>query len=266
MFQILGSIGEYEKGVITARMTLARDRVARTGEWLIATVPLGYDVIDGRLAPSERLVQGAAVTEADLVREIFERIAGGSTTVAEARRLNTLGTPSQKRTLTKVERDGGIWRPDRIRYTIRNTAYRRRHTINSGHGRVERDVVPLVSPELWQAANERPTKNRSRSTKNAKRSRPKTTTIPVVSSSSSLFREINVTTEGTGYTKTATVVAHYVFGEAHVVAADMIQVVKRSTSRRSSSRSKGLSTYSFARIRAAWAAALESALTTMIGA
>ncbi|MBI3966621.1 MAG: recombinase family protein [Chloroflexi bacterium] len=169
MFQILGSIGEYEKGVITERMTLGRDRVARTGEWLIATVPLGYDVIDGRLAPSDRLVQGAAVTEADLVRDLFARIAGGSTTVAEARRLNTLGVPSQKRTLTKVERDGGIWRPDRIRYTIRNTAYRGQHTINSGHGRVERDVVPLVSPELWQAANERLTKNRSLSTKNAKR-------------------------------------------------------------------------------------------------
>ncbi|HEY8742167.1 MAG TPA: recombinase family protein, partial [Chloroflexota bacterium] len=94
LFQLLGSLAELERSTITERMTMGRDRVARDGKWTGGPIPFGYDLdAQGHLTPSERPVDGLDLTEADLARSVFERIANGSSTVAECRRLNTLGVP-----------------------------------------------------------------------------------------------------------------------------------------------------------------------------
>jgi len=46
---------------------------------------------------SARMVQGLCMTEAEGARDIFWRIAEGSTVIAECRRLNTLGIPTMRR-------------------------------------------------------------------------------------------------------------------------------------------------------------------------
>jgi len=55
LFQLLGSLAELEKSTISERMTLGRDRVARTGRWTGGPIPFGYDLDqDGCLIPSPR--------------------------------------------------------------------------------------------------------------------------------------------------------------------------------------------------------------------
>ena len=82
-------MAELEKSTITERLTMGRDRVARKGQYTGGPIPFGYDLdADRCLVPSARLVTALGITEADLVRDIFGRVASGETTMnAECNRL-----------------------------------------------------------------------------------------------------------------------------------------------------------------------------------
>ena len=62
-------------------------------------IPIGYDLdAEKRYIASERIVEQLGVTEADMVRELFQRVAEGETHAkAEAIRLATLGIPNRQR-------------------------------------------------------------------------------------------------------------------------------------------------------------------------
>lgn len=171
LFQLLGSLAELERSTITERMTLGRDRVARDGKWTSGPIPFGYDLDQGgHLAPSERPVDGLAMTEADLARSIFERIAAGSSTVAECRRLNALGVPTSRRySGGAVVTVGTTWRPSRINAMVKNEAYAGEHVFESRGGTIRRAVPALVDRRTWERAQEQLTRNRALSTKNARR-------------------------------------------------------------------------------------------------
>ena len=170
MFQLLGSIAEWEKASIQERTTGGRNRVAREGKWVSGPVPWGYDLDEKRqLIPSERPIEGLGGTEAEAVRDLYRRIAEGSTTVIECRRLNTAGVAPVKRYSTgKNDHHAAYWQPARLNWLLRNTAYKGVHVIKSGQGAIERAVAPLVGPELWAAADRQLKRNRIMSTKNAK--------------------------------------------------------------------------------------------------
>jgi site-specific DNA recombinase len=144
-----GEFAERELVAISQRMSVGRDRVAREGRWMGGPIPFGYDLDElGRLIPSERQVGG--MPEAKLARSVFERIAAGSSTVAEARRLDGLGVfPGRRYARHDVIMSGGRWQPSRINAMVRNTLYIGRHVFNSRYGAIERDVVPLVDPRVW---------------------------------------------------------------------------------------------------------------------
>ncbi|TMC51739.1 MAG: hypothetical protein E6J19_16025 [Chloroflexi bacterium] len=116
-----------ELDVVSERMNRGRDRVAALGKWTSGPVPFGYDLDDdGRLIPSSRVVAG--VTEAELARSVFIAMAGGSTTIAEARRLQELGVaPGRRYSRRIVLTDSAQWRPSRIRAMIRNPLYAGTH-------------------------------------------------------------------------------------------------------------------------------------------
>lgn len=173
VFQLLGGLAQLEKETITERMTLGRDRVARNGQYTGGPVPLGYDLgPDKTLIPSARPVPGTGMTEAELVCDLFQRITNGSTARAEAVRLNALGVPRRSR----YGGDGKELHPAKdVHWTVRRVAdilhnplYRGEQVLNSRRGEVVRPAPALVSPEVWQGVQERLTRNRALSSKNAK--------------------------------------------------------------------------------------------------
>jgi site-specific DNA recombinase len=149
----LASVGDFAARELTAishRMSVGRDRVAREGRWVGGPIPFGYDQDEqGRLVPSQREVGGT--TEADLARSVFHRIAAGSSTVAEARRLDSLGVfPGRRYSRHDVIMSGGRWQPSRINAMVRNTLYIGRHVFKSQYGPIDREVLPLVDVAVWQ--------------------------------------------------------------------------------------------------------------------
>ncbi len=171
LFQLLGSLAELEKSTITERMSLGRDRVARTGKWTNGPIPFGYDLdVEGCLVPSARIVDGIGISEADVARSVIKRIAEGSSTVAEARRLNALGVPTQRRYGGGAEVTvGDTWKPSRINQMIKNRVYAGTHVFNSRGGPIERVVPALVAQATWDQAQTQLTRNRALSRRNANR-------------------------------------------------------------------------------------------------
>jgi site-specific DNA recombinase len=82
VFSLFGSMAELERDTIAERMTRGRDRVAKQGRYTGGIVPTGYDLDEaGCLVASERIVPKLGITEAELVRDVFSRIANGETTL-----------------------------------------------------------------------------------------------------------------------------------------------------------------------------------------
>jgi site-specific DNA recombinase len=170
VFQLLGSIAELERSTITERMTMGRDRVAKAGKWTGGPVPFGYDVdAGGCLQPSARLVPGIDRTEAAIAVEVFERLAAGTSATEEARRLQALGVPCERRYAGgKVYAPTGTWRPGRLAQMIHNPLYEGRHVLRSAHGAVERPVPALISAAVRAAACAQLERNRRLSKRNAR--------------------------------------------------------------------------------------------------
>ena len=163
MFQFLASLAELDRAMTLEKLTLGRDRVLKKGAtWLSGTIPTGYDVVDDLLVPSRHIVPSLGITEAAMVQDLFQRIADGSTTVQECRRLNALGVEPSRRHRKK----GKVvvakkWRPTKIVRIVHSTVYIGQHTVNSKHGTITRDVPALVNMELWQQAHQTLDGNRS---------------------------------------------------------------------------------------------------------
>jgi site-specific DNA recombinase len=101
------------------------------------------------------------VTEAELVRDLFGRIATGEATMnAEANRMTALGVPRVQRyaanrkkgTAARVlERSGG-WSFRSLAVIIHNAVYKGAGVLESKHGDLERPTPPLVDQETWERA------------------------------------------------------------------------------------------------------------------
>jgi hypothetical protein len=80
------------KSTVIERMTLGRDRLVKGGRWIGGPVPLRYALDErGFLMPSACIVEAVGMIGADFTRDLFRRIAEGSTLLAVCRRLNALG-------------------------------------------------------------------------------------------------------------------------------------------------------------------------------
>lgn len=160
LFQLLGSLAELEKATIVERTTLGRDRVARQGKWTNGAVAYGYDTdADGLLVASKRLLPHGQ-TEADLVRDVFRRIADGATLIAEARRLESLGVPSIHRWPGRPDRILPRWWPSRIHKIVRNPMYKGAYVLHGRNGPVPMPIPALVDDALWERAQAAMTANR----------------------------------------------------------------------------------------------------------
>jgi hypothetical protein len=134
--------------------------VARHGKWTDGLVPFGYTLDeDGCLTPSERVVAALGMTEADAVRDLFLRMAAGSSALAEARRLNALGVPTTRYYGNGTKREGKRWYPGDIAWMLNNPTYRGVHVRQSRYGQVEHEVPTLMDTPLWERANAQIQKN-----------------------------------------------------------------------------------------------------------
>jgi site-specific DNA recombinase len=185
LFQLLGSMAELERESIKERMTMGRDRVARGGAYTGGVMPLGYDVdAEGLFVTSARMIPELNMTEADLVRDLFTRVAGGSSLIAEAQRLNALGVapvnrygrskPKRKRTegadaSAEPKRKPALaWTPGRLWYVLHNPMYAGLGALNSRHGAIVRPAPALIDTATWEAAQVALKRNQIMSTRNAK--------------------------------------------------------------------------------------------------
>ena len=105
-------------------------------------VPYGYMVTEGLLIPSTRLVEALGMTEADVVRDLYARIAAGSSAVQEVTRFNALGVPTTRYYSNGVSREGTKWHPGPVATLIASPTYRGVHILQSRHGAIEREVRP----------------------------------------------------------------------------------------------------------------------------
>src|SRR5262249_28732529 len=154
VFQLLASIAELERATIETRTMDGKHRVAREGRFVNGAVPFGFDVDDrDMLAPSARLVAGLGISEAELVGQLFERVAAGESCYALADWMNAAGVPSTRRLFNKEHRrmvevtataqtDGPVWSNQRVWWMIRNPAYKGERTLNFD----QRTVDQLIQP------------------------------------------------------------------------------------------------------------------------
>ena len=152
-----------------ARSATGMNRAAQEGRYTGGIVPLGY-LVEGRkqharLVPSDKLIWGNW-TEADLVRQIYHWLAiEGWSCPRIAEHLNILGVPTaytkDDRLLRRgqlKERTQGLWRAGRIRNLVKKPVYRgelqygRRSARPDGREVIAAEIPPLVSRDIWEAA------------------------------------------------------------------------------------------------------------------
>lgn len=164
-YDLQAVIADYARVEFLKRSADGLDRAAREGRYMGGITPYGYRVEGekgkARLVPDERIVWGDW-SAADVIRRMYQTVALEDRSCQHvADEFNALGVP------THYARDGrgirgrktqGIWHDGRIRNMLVEPIYRgeqifgkrskkKRQTISAA-------VEPLVSPELWQAAQD----------------------------------------------------------------------------------------------------------------
>ena len=141
IFQMLASFSEFERASIVERSTAGLRRAFKEGRHL-GRIPFGYDVNEaGDFVVVEE--------EAEIVREMFQNVADGTTLYSEATRLNNEGIPSPGFKYRNKERKRGpMWGHTSVRSIVKNPAYAGVHVIKSSGGEIERPVPRIVSDEL----------------------------------------------------------------------------------------------------------------------
>lgn len=172
VFSLLGILAELDKATILERMSLGRDKKLQDGRWLTGSIPRGYVLdTDKRLVPDALWVDALGMDEADMIRMLFLRIAQGASAKSETLRLNALGVPVQRRYANgKVAPvKGGKWGDGTVAAIIHAPVYKGSHQFRSRFGTIERQVTPLVTPDLWAQANAQLQRNRKLPKGNATR-------------------------------------------------------------------------------------------------
>lgn len=163
MLTMLSGFAAHEREVIRERSVAGTNRLVEAGAWLGGIVPYGYRKVGekaaARIVPSDELLPGFELSEADVVRTIF-RMCGSEKKSCQkiADFLNRSGIPCNSQDGGKRNRRfAPIWRPSHIRNMIVSPTYKGRHlygkrTKNKARKPIERAVPAIVSEQEWEAA------------------------------------------------------------------------------------------------------------------
>jgi site-specific DNA recombinase len=185
MFLQLCGFATFERDSIIQRSVDATTRLAREGVWLGGIVPYGYRVVgkdrDARLSPADDAEALPGLSEADVMRTIFDLAAHGQSCIAIGENLNQLGVPTayardgrQVRARGKREKaTAGVWRPGRVLSILRSTTYRGVHRYGKRARTIaaviERPVPALVLDEVCETAQRTLERNLRFARRNARR-------------------------------------------------------------------------------------------------
>jgi site-specific DNA recombinase len=148
IFQMLASFAEYERETIRERTRAGLHRAYRGGKHFGAA-PYGYRTDESGLLQ-------VVHEEAEIVREIIENVAEGSTLYAEAKRLNDLGlaTPGWRYGGGKKRPGAKLWSVMTVSNIVRQSAYSGVHRVKTNGGKdvIEQPVPAVVEPGLQERA------------------------------------------------------------------------------------------------------------------
>lgn len=182
MFGIQAVVSGADRKRFLARSAEGMALAAKEGRYCGGIVPLGYKTVGERkkrnvyLVPSDIPIWGET-TEAGLVQQIYHWLAIERWSCRKiAEHMNALSIPTvyTKDGRTVQEKDGlggrrerktqNKWRPGRIRNLVVNPVYRGTYQYGRRSKRrreiIESDVEPLVSAEVWTAAQQTLVANR----------------------------------------------------------------------------------------------------------
>ena len=170
MLTMLSGFASHERDVIRERSVAGTQRVAHAGAWLGGIVPYGYRKVgekrDAHLVISEDPIDGLALSEAEVIREVFRMAAvERSSCRVIAEKLNALRVPCAYRRDDRLllrgkrkEATSGLWGPGRIRGLITNATYKGSHEYGkrtkSKRPPVIRAVPAIVTADVWAKAQE----------------------------------------------------------------------------------------------------------------
>jgi site-specific DNA recombinase len=176
MFDIQSAVAANERRVFLRRSAEGMSRAAREGRYTGGIVPFGYRVTGekqkARLEPDTAPLWGD-LSAVDLVRRIYNSLGlEGRSCRSIAAEFNALGIPThysrdhrEVKRGERKERTQGLWRAGRIRNLVVNPIYKGllQYGRRSERPRepIPAQIGPLVSEDLWQAAQETLTANRT---------------------------------------------------------------------------------------------------------
>ena len=168
MLTLLSGFASHERDVIRERSVAGTFRVAEAGAWLGGIVPYAYrkagEKRDAHIVVCEEPIPGVAMSEADVIREIFRMaVTERKSCRVIADRLNQLRIPCayirDERLVLRGKRKqktSGLWRPGRIRGLLTNKTYMGIHEFgkrnSAGRKIVARPVPAIVSEKDWKKA------------------------------------------------------------------------------------------------------------------
>jgi site-specific DNA recombinase len=170
MLTLLSGFASHERDVIRERSVAGTNRVAEAGAWLGGIVPYGYRKVgekrDAHLEITEEPIPGLAMSEAEVIREVFRMAAvEGKSCRVIATRLNDLRIPcayvrDDRRALRgkRKQRTSGVWRAGRVRWLITNKTYMGIHEFGKRSAAeravISRAVPAIVTESTWEKAQQ----------------------------------------------------------------------------------------------------------------
>ena len=176
MFDIQSAVAANERRVFLRRSAEGMSRAAREGRYTGGIVPFGYRVAGekqkARLEPDTAPLWGD-LSAVDLVRRIYNSLGLERRSCRSiAAEFNALGIPThysrdhrEVKRGERKERTQGLWRAGRIRNLVVNPIYKGllQYGRRSDKARepIPAQIEPLVSEDLWQAAQQTLAANRT---------------------------------------------------------------------------------------------------------
>jgi site-specific DNA recombinase len=138
------AVSAEERRKIAARLMGAKVQLARRGE-----LPQGVQLFGYRHIQRQAIV---VPQEAQIISRIYEMSASGSTYYAIETALNTEGIPTPGKLRKGLDNP---WIRNYIAALVRNPAYKGEYQWKSKGGTIVVPIPAIVSPELWEAAQQR---------------------------------------------------------------------------------------------------------------